>query len=185
VHTNDVQEYSKTTDKLERIDTSTRRSIRKGTTGLFILDPNKNGLSAEVMLVNYDANMPLIHAAYENHHTREIAAGVNNYLSDKIHDVNMALRIWKLKFPELTDELIDRHVRKWIKNVVVPHLKHACCEKLAYYHEQIADDTVHKPLKAIIQACIQKNKNYLVCIEELSERSDIQKMSTIIQQQTT
>ena len=76
VHTNDVPEWSKTTDKLDRIDTSTRRLIRKGTTGQLILDPNKYGLSAEVMLVNYEANMPLIYAAYsltESCYTKENA----------------------------------------------------------------------------------------------------------------
>jgi hypothetical protein len=39
-----------------------------------IVDPEKYGMSTDAKFVILLANQPLIHAAYENHHTREIAS---------------------------------------------------------------------------------------------------------------
>jgi hypothetical protein len=75
IHTNDVSVWSKIVDKIERIDASTCKSIRKATTGLMIIDPDPYNLSAEAMLVIREANQPLVYAAYENHHTRALLAG--------------------------------------------------------------------------------------------------------------
>jgi len=68
IHTNDVQVWSSIGDRIRDIDLNTCKSIRKGTERLMILNPEKHGVSAEVMLVNRDAVQPLISAAYENHH---------------------------------------------------------------------------------------------------------------------
>jgi len=183
VRTNDVPVWSEVVDNIDRIDINTSRSIRKGTTGLLILDPNKYDMSAEVMQINYEANQPLIYAAYENHHTRELDAenGIENYITDKSYDVKAVLRIWKLKFPELTDDMIDGHVRRWIKKIIVPNLRRACSEKLDYYRAQVERDDVSRPLKGILRGCITKNEHYLSCIEELSAHSDIRLISSIIQ----
>ena len=67
MHTNDVSVWSKIVDKIERIDASTCKSIRKATTRLMIIDPEKYGMSAEVMLMIREANMPLVYAAYFVH----------------------------------------------------------------------------------------------------------------------
>jgi len=169
-------------DEVERIDTNTCRSIRKITTRLAILDPNKYGMSTEVMLVNYEANLPLIFATYENHHTREIAVkdGVDNYITDKKHDVSVAVQIWKEKFPELTDELIETHVYRWIKKGVIPNVQRACYNKLAYYNSQMELKEINKPVKEMMQRCVAKNEHYLDCIKELLTQSDIKAISTII-----
>jgi hypothetical protein len=182
MHTNDIPVWSEIMEKIERIDAGTCRSVRKGTTRLRILDPGKYKIPAEGMLVVYEANLPLIYAAYENHHTRKLDKnGIDNYIADMVYDVKAVLRIWQRKFPELTDELIKEYVYRWIKQVVVPNLRSACTEKLVYYKAQTERDEVSKPLKEIMKRCIRKNEHYIVCIEELSELSDVKVISTIIQ----
>ena len=106
--------------------------------------------------------------------------GIERYIADKVHDVSIVIQIWRAKFPELTDELIEIHVYRWIKKAVIPNLRRACSEKLNHYHTQLDRDDMSTPLKTIIQRCIKKNKNYLVRIDEMSELSDIQNQSTII-----
>ena len=130
MHTNDVSVWSKIVDKIERIDASTCKSIRKATTRLMIIDPEKYGMSAEVMLMIREANMPLVYAAYENHHTREIAAdGGEMYLADKAHDISEAVQMGRKHFPELTDEVAADHARRWVKKILAPNLRKACLEK--------------------------------------------------------
>ena len=62
----------------------------------------------------------------------------------------------------------------------IPNLRRACSEKLNHYHIQLDREDMSTPLKTIVQRCIKKNKNYLVRIDEMSELSDIQNQSTII-----
>ena len=99
VHTNDVEEWSKVVGALERIDTDTRKSARKATTDIMLIDPAKYGFSTEIMLVNYKAQLPLIFAAYENHHTREIASdGGTVYLAEKTNDMFNAVVFARNKY---------------------------------------------------------------------------------------
>jgi len=184
MRTNDVLVWSGIVDEIKQTDSNTSVSIRKTTTGLQIIDPEKYAMSADVMLMISEANQPLIYAAYENNHTRKLAVkdkGIENYIADKVHDVSAALRIWKLKFPELTDEVIKEHVRRWIKKAIIPALRLACNGKLDFYCDQIKRDDVSMPLKGILQWCITKNAGYIDCIKELSEHSDIKVISSIIQ----
>jgi hypothetical protein len=85
VRTNETQVWSEVVDQTDQIDSDSSRSTRKLTTGQMILDPNNRGLSAEVMLVNREANLPLIYAAYENHITRKLDAenGIEQYIAEQ------------------------------------------------------------------------------------------------------
>ena len=180
IHTNDVQVWSSIGDRIRDIDLNTCKSIRKGTERLMILNPEKHGVSAEVMLVNRDATQPLISAAYENHHTRELTDGSSDvYIAHKAHDIFVAVRIWKKLFPELTDELAYCFACHWIKKVLVPNLRSACVEKVEFYKQQIARKDISKTITDILTQCLEKNERYIRRIDELSELSDINNKSTI------
>jgi hypothetical protein len=181
IHTNDVPVWSRIVDRIERIDSNASKSIRKATTRLMILDPDKYGMSAEVMLVNRDTNQPLIFAAYENHHTRElISDSGKTYLADKTHDISESVRIWKKHFPELTDKVAENHVCVWLKSALLPNLRRACVEKVTYYSKQIDRFDVSKTLKEILVGCRDKNLLYIKCIDALLLRPDIRDSSSII-----
>jgi hypothetical protein len=181
IRTNDVVMWSKLKNKVEQIDTSTRKSIRKATTGMMIIAPDKYEMSAEVMLVNRAANSPLVYAAYENHHTRELAAdGIDAYITDKANDIEEAVRIWKKHFPELTDEACHDHACLWIRKILIPNLRRACHAKLTYYESMYDRDDVGKIVKMEITRCIKKNREYVKRIDELATRSGIKHLSTII-----
>jgi len=173
IHTNDVSVWSKIVDEIERVDAHTCKSLRKATTGLTIIDPEKYGLSAEAMLVIREANQPLIYAAYENHHTRALIADANVYLEDKTHDISVAVRLWKQHFPELTEETSDAFVCCWFKKVLLPILRRACYEKVDYYKSQIIGTDVSKTVKTILTGCLNKNLDYIQCIDQLTARPDI------------
>ena len=182
--TNDVVMWNKLKNKVERIDASIRKLIRKATTGLMILDPGKNEMTAEVMLVNCAANSSLVYAAYENHHTRELAAdGIDAYISDKANDITEVVRIWKKHFPELTDEACHDHACHWIKKVLIPNLRRACHAKLVHYESMYDRDDVGKVVKMEILRCVKKNKGYVQRIDELAARLDIKDQSTIFYQE--
>jgi hypothetical protein len=174
IHTNDVQAWSKIVDRIERIDSGTDKSLRKQTTGLMMIDPEQHGLSAKAMLLNRDAVFPLVCAAYENHHTREIAVdGGDLYLADKSHDISAAILSWKKSLPELTDERIDDFVRVWTKKIMLPNLRRACLEKVAYYDRQLHQHSMSKTLKNILTGCREKNVGYIECIDKLAARLDV------------
>jgi len=159
----------------KRIDSSAAKSMRKLTTGLSILDPEVYGMNAEVMLVNREAKMPLLYAVYENHHTEELAAqdGIEGYIADKVHDVSAALRIWKQKYPQLTCDLIEGYVYRWIKKVVVPNLRRMCFDRIIYYQQLLDRNDVSPPLKEMITARQSEHRGYIERIEELSEHSGV------------
>lgn len=179
IRTNDVPVWSKIVDRIEQIDSSTCKSIRKATTGLMILDPEKYGMSAEAMLAIREANLPLIYAAYENHHTRELDADADVYLSDKAHDIAAAVRVWKKQFSELTDEKSEAFVYHWLKKILLPNLRRACTEKVAYYITEIGRNDVSNTVKEILTVCRNKNMDYIQCIDKLATRSDIGEKSSI------
>ena len=60
IHTNDVQVWSSIGDRIRDIDMTISKSIRKGTERLMILNPEKHGVSAEVMLVNQKATQRIL-----------------------------------------------------------------------------------------------------------------------------
>jgi len=181
IHTNDVPVWSKIVDKIERIDTSTSKSIRKATTRLMIFNPDKYEMSAKAMLIIWKANLPLIYAAYENHHTRELKLNADAYISDKTHDISESIQIWKKHFPELTDEVANVHACRWMKSALLPNLRRACVEKIAYYNKQIERPDVSKTIREILAGCRDKNVSYVQCIDELFARPDIKDKSSIIQ----
>lgn len=180
MHTNDMPVWNKVVDKIEHIDTHAHKSIRKATTGLMIIDPEKYGMSTESMLVIREANFPLVCAAYENHHTREIFAdGGAVYLADKTHDVSEAVRIWKKQFPELTEEKCEIHARVWTKRIVIPHVRKACLEKVDYYKSQMERTGRSSTIKEILAGCRDKNLKYIVCLDKLAEQLDGQEKTSI------
>jgi len=180
IYTNDVQVWSSIGDRIRDIDLDTCKSIRKGTERLMILNPDTYGISAEVMLVNRDATQPLTSAAYENHHTRELADGGSDvYIAHKAHDIFIEVRIWQQQFPVLTEDRANCFACLWVKKILVPNLRKACVEKVAFYKEQIARKDVSHTIKESLTQCWEKNERYLQRIEELSELSDITNKSTI------
>ena len=180
IHTNDVPVWSRIVDVIDFVDSNTRKAIRKATLLLVIIDPDKYNLSTDVILVNLQANQPLIYAAYENHHTREIASdGGDVYLTDKTNDIIEAVKRWKKHFPELTDERSEALTCYWFKKVVAPIVRKACLEKVDFYNSQIKRTDVSKALKEILVRCRDKNVDYIQRIDELSGRSDITEKSTV------
>jgi len=173
IRTNDMPVWSKVVDKIERIDSNTAKSIRKATAGLMILDTEKHEVCTETMLVCREANQPLIYAAYENHHMRELKSEANVYIADKTHDISAAVRIWRKHFPELTAEKAHAFGCLWIKKILLPNLRRACVEKVAYYTVQINRNDISKTVKEILIGCRTKNETYIGLIDELAERPDI------------
>jgi hypothetical protein len=179
IRTNDVPVWNKIEDKIERIDSNTCKSIRKATTGLMILDPEKYEMSTEAMLINEKANQPLIYAAYENHHTRELDSDADAYLADKAQDISLAVRIGKKYFPELTEEKSNAFACYWFKKVLLPNLRRACTEKVAYYISQIERSDVSNTIKNMLIVRRKKNEKYIQCIDEIATRLDIAEKSSI------
>ena len=168
IRTNDVPVWSQVVDTIERIDANTCKAIRKGTSELMILDPEQYGMSAEVMLVIREANQPLIYAAYENHHTRELDADAGIYLADKAKDISIAIRVWKKHFSELSDEKCEAFACDWLRKVLLPNLRRACIEKMAYYTFQMDRNDVSSTVKEILKGCLHKNERYIRCIDTLA-----------------
>jgi hypothetical protein len=174
IHTTDVMGWCKTITKIDNIDTTTRKSIRKATMRFMILDPAKYGTTAEVMLVNREANLSLIYAAYENHHTRELSAeGADVYMASKANDISEAVRIWKQQFPELTDDLSESYACHWIKKILIPNVRKSCYDKLAYYQSVHERNNINKILKDEIARCIKKNVQYIADIDALAARASL------------
>jgi len=176
VRTNDIPAWSQVVDTIERIDSDTRKTVRKGTTRLMILEPHES--SADAMVVNRDAVFQLVCATYDNHHTREIAAdGGDIYLACKAHDVFTAVRVGRKLFPELTYEHAETFVCYWFKRILLPVLLRACKEKVAYYTSLIDGNEVSNSIKIILRRCRKKNVDYIKLFEELSRRFDIEEKS--------
>jgi len=181
VYTNDVPVWSKIVDKIERIDSGTAKSIRKGTVRLRILDLDKYGMSAEVVVVNHEAKQPLICATYENHHTRALVIDDGDpYIEDKAHDIFEAVRVFRSQFPELTEKFTRNYACRWMKHVLLPNTQRACIEKIAYYQNQLKRSDISVTVKEIIKGCLEKNQGYIEKIKELLARPDIQDSSGII-----
>ena len=166
-------------EEINRIDSEDASSMRKATTSITLFDPEKYNTSEKVLLallINREANMPLVYAVYENHHTRAIAVenGVEKYIADKVYDVSASLRVWKKRFPEITDALIEEYVYRWIKKIAVPFLRNACNEKINYYKSLLERKDIRKPLKEKVTALLRKNIYYTKCIDELYQRSSFQ-----------
>ena len=172
---NDWAMWSEIRDKVERIDTATKKSIRKATVGMMILDPSRYEMSAEVMLVIDRANQPLIYASYENHHSRELDYdGADIYTLEKAADIHQFTQIFRAQFPELTNELIESYVHHWIKTALIPAQLRACREKVKYYAMMNERCEVCKTIKKENERCIAKNERYIENFNELSKFSDIQ-----------
>jgi len=179
IRTNDTVVWSKIVDKIERIDASASNSIRKATTRLMILDPEKYGMSAEVMLAIEKANLPLIYAAYENHHTRKLEANADVYISDKAYDIFEAVQIWRKHFPELTGERTKAFAYHWLKTILLPALRLACVEKVTFYATQIERRSVSNSVKEMLLECRDKNSKYIKCIDKLAACPDISGKSSV------
>jgi hypothetical protein len=182
IYTNDIVVWSEVVDVIEQIDLDTEKSICKVTIGLTIIDPEKYSMSTESIVVNLKANLPLILAVYENHHTREISSGIDTYIENKVYAVLESVKMWKKHFPELTENEVYRYTCHWIKKLT-QNLRKACITKIAYYQSQIERKDISKPLKTILENCLSKNNVYVQRIDELSERSDIAIHSSILLQQ--
>jgi len=179
IRTNDVPVWSKVVDTIERVDANTCKAIRKGTAELMILDPERDGMSAEVMLVIREANQPLIYAAYENHHTRELDTDASVYLADKAKDISIAVRVWRKHFPKLSDEKCEAFACYWLQRVLLPNLRRACVEKMAYYTFQMDRHDVSTTIKEILKGCLSKNEGYIRCIDTLATCPDFTDKSSV------
>ena len=181
VHTDDVQNWSKIVDRIERIDSSVAKSTRKATTRLVMLDIEQYNMSIGAVLVNMTANQPLICAAYENHHTRELLPdGGVAYIADKTSDIVEITKDFRKSFPELTDEKCFEHVCNWVKEALIPSLRRGCIEKVGYYEEQIRKGKISKTIKDILAVCLDKNEQYIKCINKLAARLCSNDESTIL-----
>jgi hypothetical protein len=157
VHTNSWAVMFEIMSNVDQIDSLYQKAMRKATAGLMLLDIEKYEMSTDVMLINREANMPLMHAVSENHHTSELDSdGVEGYIADKMYDISVAIRAWRKKFPELTDELIEDYVCRWLKRVVLPNLRRACNEKLKSYHSFLNRNNIIESLKGKIRELIKK-----------------------------
>ena len=179
IRTNDVPAWSKVVDTMERIDSHTCKTTRKATARLMILDPEKHGMLPDAMLVIREATLPLIYAAYENHHTREIESDADTYITDKAQDISEAIKIWREQFPELTDEKCEAFACHWLKQILLPILRKACGEKVAYYNSQLEHHDISNTVKAIVSWCRIKNLNYIRCIDHLAMCPNIAEKSAI------
>jgi len=166
---------------LADIDDDVCTNVRIGATGHMLLDPEKVGMTFEVMLANHKAYIVLLCATYENHHTRKLDKknGVELYIMDKVNDIANATNVWRHKIPTLNDSLIESYVCYWIKNVLIPHLRNACCEKIEFYNRLLARKSISNSLREEIQAWLTKNERYLLRIDELEESSGIRNRSSI------
>jgi len=181
IHTNSDDVAFEVGGKNERIDSATRKSIRKGTDRLSLLPPNQHGTSVEIMLINIVARQSLQNAAHENHHTRDLDTnGTEGYIADKTCEILESIRYWKKKFPVLTDDLVEGYVCLWVKNALIPPLRKACFEKIDFYKSLLARNDVSESVKEKIKAWLSKNERYVQCIDELSDRSDIKNKSNIV-----
>jgi len=182
IHTSDTSIQNEMRNEIEWIDLSTRKFVRRGTTTMMIIDPAKYGMSTEALFIIDKANLPLIFAAYENHHTRELANdGADRYITDKTIDIWWAVQIWQTQFPVLTEELCKNYVCSWVKNILIPNLRRACREKIAYYESTLLRRAISQSLKEEVLRCLKKNQDYIACIDALASRQDIGEVSTIIQ----
>jgi hypothetical protein len=183
IHTNSGMVVYELTSKIEQIDSTAQKDMRRATEGLTILPPEEFGTSIEVMLINMKANQPLLYASYENHHTRELRTnGADHYIEEKVNDVLAAVRFWMRKYPKLL-ELTEDHVRLWTKKVLIPNLRKACDAKLEYYRKLYKRKDIIESLRDEAKEWIAKNEKYIECIEALAERPDIRDLSHIINPQ--
>jgi hypothetical protein len=174
---NSVSEFAKIVNKLKWIDAKTARSIRQGTVGLLILDPSpgKYGLRTEVMLVNDEAVDPLVYAAYENNHTKELANEDGNtedkkyevYLKNKTIDVYNNIKTWKPMFPEINFNLCDAFVSNWTIEVLLPNLVKASHEKIEFYDNELERKDLSDTTRTMLSDLRQKNMSYIKCFNEL------------------
>ena len=179
IRTNDIPDWSKIAAETDLIDENNCKSIRKATARLMILDPEEHGTSAETMLAIREANLPLIYAAFENHHTRELKADADAYLEDKAQDIAEAVQIFQTHFPELSVETSDAFACHWLKKILLPNLRRACGEKIAYYTSQLRRSDISKTVKEMLTECRIKNVDYIACIDQLAMRHDIGEKSSI------
>ena len=183
IRTNDSLMGKQIARKIEQIDFNTRKTVRRGTMTLAIIDPVLFEKSTEAILVNRDANFPLFCATYENHHTRELLSdGGDVYLAEKANDIWEAVRDRSEKFPGLTYDRAEALVCHWFKKILIPTLRRACVEKVEYYTTQVNSRDVSKTIKADLEVCRQKNLEYIGRIDELSKRSDIAEKSAVFYQ---
>ena len=186
VRMNDVAVWCEFTDAIKRIDSAGQNAIARSTIELEIVDPELYDMSDSAMLVNYKANQPLICATYANDHARKIAADCGNaYLADKTNDVAKAIKPHKNKLPGLTYDLADAHVCHWFKEIVIPHVRNTCLEKIELYTKLINDSKVNRSLKEIFEDRLRRNNGYIECIDHCNKREDITVKSSIFRKEST
>jgi hypothetical protein len=117
--------------------------------------------------------------------TRELVVdGGNLYITDKAHDIFVALQVWQKHIPELTADLAEHLARQWVKKVLIPNLWKACTEKVAFYSKESERSDISKTIQTILGGCRDKNLHYITCIENLAANSELRDLSTIFYQST-
>jgi hypothetical protein len=101
------------------------------------------------------------------------------YVIEDVNDISVAVRTWKKHFPELTDARSEAHACYWFKKILLTNLRRACYEKVNYYKSQINETDASKTIKTILTSCLNKNVDYIKCIDQLLARLDIGEKSSI------
>jgi hypothetical protein len=165
---------------LEHIDADTRKKIRKETTQLELLDTEKYGTNATVEMINLISLQPLIHAASENHHCRELTAeGALGYIKEKTDEVWSKIQHYPDDTLNINYKNVHAFVCYWIKNIVIPRVRESVSKKLEYYESLLLRDDIGNIVKKHINLWIAKNNKYQENIDELSFHTDINEQSTI------
>jgi hypothetical protein len=180
VHTNSWAVMFEIMSNVDQTGAFYQKAMRKATAGLTLLDIEKYDMSTDAMLINREANILLMHAVTDNHHTSELEPdGIEAYIADKVHDISIAIRVWRKKFPELPNELIEDYVCHWLKTVVLPNIRRACNEELRFYNSLLKKNSIIEALKEKIRELIKKNEGYVENIVKLTERFGNAEKSTI------
>jgi len=186
VRTNNDAVQLEIAGQLDRIDSNCRKSIREATTELELLDTKKYGTATEVLTVNLVANLPLVYSSYENHHTRELSAsGVDAYLGIKAREIRKAVKVWQNDVSGLTNKVINAYACLWVKEILIPNVRRACEEKVAYYKSLLIRRDIGESIKAQVKEWLKKHEGdkdtagYLKDLDELANRSGIIQQSSI------
>ena len=68
--------------------------------------------------------------------------------------------------------------------LLIPNLRKACTEKVAFYSKEGERSDISKTIKTILGGCRDKNLHYITCIENLAANSELRDLSTIFYQST-
>jgi len=150
------------------IDREARRKIRDHTSCLDLSIPVTD-LKLEDN-IKMRAAFPLLLAASDNHHTREVSqSSIVAYHADKVVQVKKHLGIYR---EYVSDDVIERYVAEWLCGVVHATTT-ACLAKIDVYSRRMND--AEDEVKGILHNLIEKNQQYIKDMQQVNTLSSIQK----------